>query len=194
MPMVENMLANCELTMKDIDKIAVARGPGSFTGIRIGVAAAKGLAWGAEKPLCGVSTLEAMAYPAACAAQGKVICCAMDARRNEVYNALFEVSPEGELERICEDRAISIDVIMDEAQNSDREYLFVGDGAKLCYNKFLENNMKASLAPAHLLFQSAWGVACAAEKAEESSAEELSPVYLRLSQAERERINKMKEN
>ena len=190
MPMVEDMLSNCELKMSDIDLVAVARGPGSFTGVRIGVAAAKGLAWGAEKPLCGVSTLEAMAYPAAAlAGKDMIICCAMDARRNEIYNALFSSDGEKPL-RLCADRAVSLETVAVEAENSDKIYLLVGDGAKLCYNHLLEKGIKAILAPPHLVFQSAWGVACAAVGARAVSAEQLSPVYLRLSQAERERIKK----
>ena len=190
MPMVENMLHNCEMKIGDFDKIAVARGPGSFTGIRIGVAAAKGLAWGAEKPLCGVSTLEAMAHQVlAIAGENDIICCAMDARRSEIYNALF-ANADGKLRRVSEDRAVSIAQVMEEAKISGKSYLFVGDGAKLCYNIFSENGIEASLAPAHLLFQSAWGVACAAETADAGIADELSPVYLRLSQAERERLRK----
>ncbi len=194
MPMVENMLSNCELKMSDIDLVAVARGPGSFTGVRIGVAAAKGLAWGAEKPLCGVSTLEAMAYPAAALArEDMTICCAMDARRNEIYNALF--SSDGEKPaRLCEDRAVSLETVAGEAKKSDKTYLLVGDGARLCYNYFSEKGIKAIPAPPHLVFQSAWGVACAAVNAPAVSAGQLSPVYLRLSQAERERLKKEGEN
>ena len=88
LPMVLDMLKSTELKIEDLDGIAVAAGPGSFTGIRIGVAAAKGIAWGADKPLCGVSTLAAMAH--ACNSENTVICPVMDARRSQVYNALFE--------------------------------------------------------------------------------------------------------
>lgn len=191
MPMIEDMLKNCNLTIKDIDRIAVARGPGSFTGIRIGVAVAKGLAWGAKIPCCGVSTLEAMAWRISYAKPDEVICAVMDARRKEVYNALFEFN--GELVRLCDDRALSIDMLVSEVKKTGKSYIMVGDGAKQCYNVFLENDINASLAPPHLIFQSAWGVACAADKTEAGTSESLEPVYLRLSQAERERSERKKE-
>lgn len=194
MPMVSAMLENCEIKLENIDKIAVARGPGSFTGIRIGVATAKGLAWGANKPLCGISTLEAMVYPViTLVGENEIICCAMDARRDEIYNALFENNAALPV-RLCEDRAVSMDVVVEEAKKSGKTYLFVGDGAKLCYNKFLENGLPARLSPPHMVFQNAWGVAMASVNAEGGNADELSPVYLRLSQAERERISRKKDN
>ena len=105
--MAEDLLKNLELKISDMDAIAVARGPGSFTGIRIGVAAAKGLAWGASLPVCGVSTLEAMAYHLE-DREGAVICPVMDARRDQVYNAKFTVTDK-KLVRLCEDRAISLE-------------------------------------------------------------------------------------
>ena len=95
LPMIENMLSNTETPKDAIDMVAVAQGPGSFTGIRIGVAAAKGLAFAADKPAVGVSTLEAMARNVA-HVPGLVI-CAMDARRQQIYNALFEADAEGQL-------------------------------------------------------------------------------------------------
>ncbi len=189
-PMLEDMLKNCNLAIKDMDRIAVARGPGSFTGIRIGVAVAKGLAWGSKIPCCGVSTLEAMAWRISYARPDEVICAVMDARRKEVYNALFKF--DGEPVRLCDDRALSIDMLVSEVKKTGKSYKMVGDGAKQCYNVFLENGIKASLAPPHLLFQSAWGVACASVKTEARAPESLKPVYLRLSQAERERNSRKK--
>ena len=91
LPMVEDLLKNTETKLSDVDAVAVARGPGSFTGIRIGVAAVKGLCWGAEKPAIGVSTLAAMAWNGVAAGEGAHICCCMDARRQQVYNAVFEI-------------------------------------------------------------------------------------------------------
>ena len=105
MPIVEHILKNTDLTVQDCDVIAVAAGPGSFTGIRIGVSAAKGLAFAAEKPAVGVSTLAAMARNVAWL-DGLVI-CAMDARRQQVYNALFQAE-NGTLTRLTPDRAISL--------------------------------------------------------------------------------------
>ena len=191
--MAQDMLDNLELTLSDIDTIAVAIGPGSFTGIRIGLAAAKGLAWGGDKPVCGVSTLEAMAWHLI-DRTGVVICPAMDARRNEIYNAKFTADGASRLTRLCEDRAIPLSVLVEEAKNDQRPYFFVGDGAKMCYNKFLENSLPAFLPPEPLLLQSAWGVACAARHMEPAPAFDLSPNYLRLSQAERERLERSKKN
>ena len=104
LPMVEGMLKNSELTMEAMDAVAVAAGPGSFTGLRIGIAAVKGLAWAAEKPCIPVSTLEAMAWPLA-HLEGSIV-CAMDARRQQIYNAVF-LADSGALERLREDRALS---------------------------------------------------------------------------------------
>lgn len=183
MPMCADMLAGCGLSVSDVDLIAVARGPGSFTGIRIGVAAARGLAWGAEKPCCGVSTLEAMAMPLAFM-EGAVICCTMDARRSQVYNALFSAEG-GRLVRLAPDRAISLEQLGGELKNTEKRVIIVGDGAKLCYNALRPVSDRLMLAPAPLLLQSAYGVALAAADAERRS--EPVPNYLRKSQAERER-------
>lgn len=106
MPMAQQVLMDCSLTAAELDAVAVAKGPGSFTGVRIGVAAAKGLAWGAEKPVCGVSTLEAMATQLSM--QAGIICPVMDARRGQVYNALFQ-SDGKTLTRLTSDRAISLE-------------------------------------------------------------------------------------
>ena len=111
MPLLDSMLKNAGLTAKDMSLIAVAAGPGSFTGLRIGVSAAKGLAWALELPCCGVSTLEAMAENAR-AFEGTVI-CAMDARRQQIYNAVFGCR-DGVLERRCDDRAVALEVLAEE--------------------------------------------------------------------------------
>lgn len=191
--MAENMLNNLEMTINDIDAVAVAIGPGSFTGVRIGVSAAKGLCWGADKPCCGVSTLEAMAYQLA-DRENAVICSAMDARRSQIYNAKF-TSEGGELKRLCPDRAVALGEIVEEAKKEEKPYFFVGDGAILCYNAFRENGLRAYLAPEPLLLQTAWGVAMAARNVEPSPASDITPNYLRLSQAERERLERLaKEN
>ena len=112
--MAEDLLANCDLTVADIDAVAVAAGPGSFTGVRIGVAAAKGLVWARELPCYGVSTLEAMVRGAAMC--DGVYCACMDARRAQVYNAVFSVE-DGKLLRLSEDRAISIEELGAELKN-----------------------------------------------------------------------------
>ncbi len=188
LPMVQDMLKNSELSLSDIDAIAVAAGPGSFTGLRIGLAAVKGLAWAADKPCIGVSTLESMAHPLR--HMDGVIVCAMDARRAQIYNAVF-LADSGTLTRLREDRAISLEEAAADLRDFDGPLTIVGDGAELCFRYFTEAGIPCTLAPAHLRQQSAVGVAMAAEAAGESaavSAQDLSPVYLRLSQAERERL------
>ncbi len=188
LPMAESLLESCGLGMKDIDLVAVAKGPGSFTGVRIGVAAAKGLMWGAEKPGVGVSTLEAMAWGCTCM-EGSVICAAMDARRGQIYNALFEIK-NGAPVRLCEDRAIAVAELAQELKKSERAVFVVGDGAELCYNILNGENLPCALAPENMRFQNACGVAMAAAAVPCESWGEVEPVYLRLSQAERERLER----
>ncbi len=189
MPMCRDLLENCGLTLGEMDVVAVAAGPGSFTGLRIGVATAKGLAWPGDKPCAGVSTLEAMAWPLA-HLEGD-LCAVMDARRQQVYNARFQAEG-GRLLRLCPDRAISIDELAAELLSREKTQILVGDGAELCYNELTKRGLPVRLAPPHLRWQSAWGVARAAEELARTgglvTAAELAPVYHRLSQAERERL------
>ena len=191
LPMAQTALERCGLMLRDLDAVAVSRGPGSFTGVRIGVSAAKGLCWGAEKPAIGVSTLEAMAWNAVDAKAEGVVCCAMDARRSQVYNALFRIE-EGRPVRLTEDRAIGLDALADELISTEKPIFVLGDGATLCYNYLSERSIPAFLAPEELRMQNAWGVCRAAEGYEPRSAAELLPRYLRLSQAERERLERLK--
>ena len=188
LPMAEDLLKNADVKLSEVDRFAVAHGPGSFTGVRIGVAAVKGLAWAAEKPAVGVSTLEAMAWHGLAAGEGSLVCCAMDARRNQVYNALFEIK-DGKPVRLTEDRAISLADLITDLKADGRTPFLVGDGAHLC-KAAMET---AVLAPDNLRMQSAWGVAMAALNMPDASADALQPVYLRLSQAERERQARLKE-
>ncbi|MCI9213764.1 MAG: tRNA (adenosine(37)-N6)-threonylcarbamoyltransferase complex dimerization subunit type 1 TsaB [Oscillospiraceae bacterium] len=189
LPMVEGMLNNSELSVQEIDAVAVAAGPGSFTGLRIGIAAVKGLAWAAEKPCIPVSTLEAMAWPLA-HLEGNIV-CAMDARRQQIYNAVF-LAEGGELTRLREDRAVSLEEAAADVGEMDGPMTIVGDGAGLCFDFLTARGVECRLAPVHLRQQSAVGVAMAAwrRRGENLSAQELTPVYLRLSQAERERLAK----
>ena len=191
LPMAEDLMKNAGVTMADVDCIAVAHGPGSFTGVRIGVSAAKGLCWGGDKPAVGVSTLEAMAWNGICAPEGSVICCAMDARRNQVYNALF-VFENGSPRRLCPDRAIGLAELAEELKNYKNPIFVLGDGGQLCYNYLKDILPQVSLAPENIRFQCAWGVCRAAEGKKMASGAELIPVYLRLSQAERERLERLK--
>ena len=189
MPLVDGMLSAAGLRVRDMDLLAAANGPGSFTGLRIGVSALKGLAWALEKPCCGVSTLAAMARNLA-HMEGLII-CAMDARRNQVYNALF-LAHDGVLTRQCLDRAIGLAELAEEIKNRLEPKFVVGDGAGLCYNHLLEQDIPCRMAPPQLVMQNAVGVALAAEEmaaaGQVTTARDLVPVYLRLSQAERERL------
>lgn len=189
MPLVDGMLSAAGLRVQDMDLLAAANGPGSFTGLRIGVSALKGLAWALKKPCCGVSTLAAMARNLA-HMEGLII-CAMDARRNQVYNALF-LAHDGVLTRQCPDRAIGLAELAEEIKNRPEPKFVVGDGAGLCYNHLLEQDVPCRMAPPQLVMQNAVGVALAAEEmaaaGQVTTARDLVPVYLRLSQAERERL------
>ena len=192
LPMVEDMLRNSGCALRDVDGIAVAAGPGSFTGLRIGVASAKGLAWGAEKPCVPVSTLEAMAWPLA-HLEGVTV-CAMDARRQQIYNAVFRAG-DGTLTRLREDRAVSLEDAAADLAALGEPLTIVGDGAALCGDFFREQNISCRLAPVHLRLQSAVGVGLAACRLWPDGAvdpQALAPVYLRLSQAERERLEREK--
>ena len=186
--MTESLMKNLDVSVSDVGLIAVARGPGSFTGVRIGVSAAKGLAWGLDIPVCGVSTLEAMV----CQIQetreydDHVICPVMDARRGQVYNALFELR-HGSPFRLCDDRAVSLADLSAELIERGKPRLLLGDGAAISYEYLTSNGISCSIAPELLRWQTAYGVALAAANAEPSPATMLEPSYLRPSQAERER-------
>ena len=193
MPMVEDMLKNAGLSLTDCGAVAVASGPGSFTGIRIGVAAAKGLAFGAGLPAVGVSTLEAMARNIAFA--DGVIVCAMDARRQQVYNALFRAEG-GVLTRLTPDRPIGLEELAGELAGLDGPKTAVGDGGALCCGYLTGHGVPCALAPAHLLQQNAVSVALAAEEILRAGgggdAQALTPVYLRAASAQtlKERMEK----
>ena len=191
MVMAEDLLKQCGKTVSDVTAVAVAEGPGSFTGVRIGVAAAKGFAWGGELPCYGVSTLEAMAESLG-AYQGYV-CPVMDARRSQVYNALFYVN-RGTVERIREDRAIALSDLAQELKALTEPIFLVGDGSNLTFHTLSEAVPNLVMPPEHRMHQRATGVAIlAAKKIAEGicgDGNALSPNYLRLSQAERERLEK----
>ncbi|MBD5083729.1 MAG: tRNA (adenosine(37)-N6)-threonylcarbamoyltransferase complex dimerization subunit type 1 TsaB [Clostridiales bacterium] len=192
MPMVADLLKNTGLTLDEMDVVAVAAGPGSFTGVRIGVAAAKGLAWPGDKPCAPCSTLESMAWQ--CAHVGGEICAAMDARRNQVYCARFWAE-NGELKRLTNDRAMGLDELGSEIRASGKLQTLVGDGAHLVQKALEEAGLPCAPMPPHLVYQTAWGVArCALRMAQEGklvSAAAMAPSYHRLSQAERERLERL---
>ena len=188
MVMAEDMLKQCGYRTEDVTAVAVAAGPGSFTGVRIGVAAAKGLAWGLEAPCYGVSTLEAMAKNFAVA--DGIVCAVMDARRNQVYNALFRAK-NGEISRLTEDRAIALAELDRELAALEEPVYLVGDGS-LVAKAALQDRV---IAPEeHRMHQRAAGVAMVAAELTKAGApadaEGLQPNYLRLSQAEREKLER----
>ncbi len=189
MKMCEDLLDSCGKTVSDVTAVAVANGPGSFTGVRIGVAAAKGFAWGKEIPCYGVSTLEAMAEGLGIY-DGYVV-PTMDARRNQTYTAIFRAEG-GKLTRILEDSAISFAELGEKLKNCEKPIFLVGDGAVLCYNTLEETVSGLILSPEHRLHQRATGVALVAQRMLDAGLTgdggSLKPNYLRLSQAERERL------
>jgi len=191
--MAEDLLKTCGKTVADVTAVAVAAGPGSFTGVRIGVAAAKGFAWGRELPCVGVSTLEAMARNLG-VWEGTVV-PAMDARRSQTYTAIFRTEG-GTPRRLLEDRAISIEELGEKLNYCKKPIFLVGDGAELCYNTLKEAVPGLVLVPEHRRHQRAAGVALVAEavlaSGETPDGGSLTPNYLRLSQAERERLEKQK--
>ena len=191
LPMAESLMASCGCTPGQVEAVAVAAGPGSFTGVRIGVAAAKGFAWGRELPCCGVSTLEAMAVHLG--VEDGYVLPVMDARRNQVYTALF-LAENGCLTRMTEDRAVSLQLLAEEIKKLPKPIFLVGDGSILCYNTLKEEVPALVCPPEHRMHQRAAGVGLAAvamiAEGKTCDAGALVPNYLRLSQAERERLER----
>ncbi len=195
MPMADSLFKSVRTEPKDIDCFAVNCGPGSFTGLRIGIAAVKGMAYALDKPCAAVSTLESMAYNLS--RENTVVCAVMDARCNQVYNALFDVS-DSEPVRLCEDRALQINELISDLRNINKKIVLVGDGAKLCFDKMWGELENIELASENIRFQRASSTAIAAEKLFEKgeilTSSQLMPKYLRLPQAQRELIAKNKLN
>lgn len=191
LPMAESMLKSVGINISEVDLIAVTVGPGSFTGIRIGAAAAKGLAYALDIPCAGVSTLDSLAYN--CLGTEGIVCAVMDARCNQFYNALFSVKGSV-VTRITPDRAVSAEELNSELIGSygGDKITLVGDGAELAH-KILKG-VRAEPAPVNMRLQRASSVCLAAPKYKKITARELLPVYLRLPQAERERLAKIGKN
>lgn len=190
LPSVEAVLKLGGMTAKDVDLFACAKGPGSFTGVRIGAATVKGLAFDKDKPSIGVSTLEALAYNLR-GFQG-IACPVMNARRSQVYNALFRVE-NGTLERLCPDRAIALaDLAAELAAYGDTPIYLSGDGYDMTRAALAGCNLRET--PEELIYQSGYSVAMCALAAymagDRTTDTELVPTYLRLPQAERERLEK----
>lgn len=189
MPMIEHLLTVTGHTVADMDAVAVNVGPGSFTGVRIGVSAVKGIAFTSDLPCVSVSTLEAMAENAA-AIPGTIICCLMDARCQQVYSALFEKDADGTVCRLSEDEALTVAQMGERLVALNRPVMLVGDGSELCYRAWKDTIPNIILAPASVRYQNATATALVACRrfadGETVSAEELQPTYLRLPQAQRE--------
>jgi len=195
LPMLESILKISGYTVDDIDLFACTTGPGSFTGVRIGAATIKGLAYGKGKPCVGVSTPEALAYNGIMC--DGLLCPVMNARRMQVYNALFTCK-QGQMIRLCADRALAISDLGEELLSFDTPIHLIGDGAELVYNALAKENSplasKLTLAPEAIRHQSGYSVAQVALKMYQQGISTtdaaLAPIYLRPSQAERERLEK----
>ena len=183
LPMIDSLLCHCGLSIAEVERFCVTQGPGSFTGLRIGVATAKGLATAHNRPCAGVSTTAAMAAGAACL-EG-TLCCAMDARRAQVYAAVFRDGA-----RRCEDEALAITELEQRLAQMPGPVWFLGDGAALCHAA-MQPRGDWKLAPEQLRFQRAYGAILAAEETDYAAAALLRATYLRPSQAERMRNEQM---
>lgn len=193
LPMLDEVAKMIDLDLNTIDAIAVSAGPGSFTGLRIGSATAKGLGLALEKPLIHIPTVDALA----CNLWNcrDLVCPLMDARRNQTYTGIYEFC-EGELQIIQEQCAVGIDEIVSQINALNRPVVFLGDGVPVFDSYIRENcTVPYSYAPAHMNKQRAGAVAWLgmryAQSGKTETAAEHKPDYLRLSQAERERKEKM---
>ena len=187
MPVVSDLLRNSGITTEDIDLFAVANGPGSFTGLRIGISAVKGMAFAASKPCAAVSTLEAMAYNVAIC--DGVVCASIDARCNQVYTATL-LNDNGTVTRLTDEECLKADELAARLSEYDGDIILVGDGAQLVKKAADEQGIDTRLAPDPLRFQTGYGVCLAAMNAERIAPEQLMPMYLKLPQAQRELMAK----
>jgi len=194
MPLIDALMNALELEIKDLDGIAISAGPGSFTGVRIGMATAKALAHASGLPLYSISALEAMAYNVP--AYNGLVCPIMDARRDQVYTAVFELTGQ-KVERTLEDASLSISELITELKKSSHSVLFLGDGI-VRFKETIVNELgdRALFAPDHLRMQKASSVCYAIsqkiDETKQTGYSEVVPNYLRKSQAEREYDEKRK--
>ena len=188
MPMVEETLKDSGVSINDIDLFAITNGPGSFTGVRIGIASVKGMSDALNKKCMAISTLEAIAEPLK--NEDVIACAAMDARCNQVYTASFNLG-----NRLCEDKAVLIDELSDELKQYDKKVVFIGDGSVLCYDELHEIIRNCEVADENIRYVHGSSVGFVAETKinngeEPVNSANLVPFYLRLPQAERELNNK----
>ncbi len=194
LPMLNEIVNMTQLDLSEVDAIAVAAGPGSFTGLRIGSATAKGLGLALNKPVVAVPTLEGLAYNIF--GTNQIICPMMDARRNQVYTGLYEFN-QMELKVLKSQAAMGIEELLEELNQTGREVIFLGDGTE-SYQSIIEQQCMVpySFAPIHLSRQRAGAIGALGilyyKNNRIESAAEHEPVYLRLSQAERERAEREK--
>ena len=190
LPMLDEVAKMIELDLNSIDAIAVSGGPGSFTGLRIGSATAKGLGLALGKPLIHIPTVDALAYNLV--GSRDMVCPLMDARRNQTYTGLYRFDGN-QMEIVKPQCAVGIDVIIAAVNEIGQAVVFLGDGVAV-FESYIRENCKVpfSFAPAHVNKQRAGAVAALGEiyykEGKTETAEEHKPDYLRLSQAERERL------
>ena len=188
MPMVEKTINESGVSVKDIDLFAITHGPGSFTGVRIGIASIKGMADALDKKCLPISTLEAIAEPLK--NEDVIACAVMDARCNQVYTAIFNNG-----ERLCDDKAVLIDELGEELKQYDKKIVFIGDGSVLCYDKLHEIIQDCDVADEKIRYVHGESIGFVAENKIKNGEEPINsanlvPFYLRLPQAERELNNK----
>jgi len=185
LPLCEKMLSDLEISVNDIDRFAVAAGPGSYTGLRIGVSAIKALAFGLDKKCNGISTLEAIAYnfKGNCG----VVCSVMKARLDIVYCAVFRVNRDS-VERLTEDKMLKVSELYEELCGYDEDIIFAGDTAKDFISTYQNKNFV--LAPAHLRMQLATGICMSAAEKEGCDPEEIDALYMQITKAEKDLIEK----
>ena len=192
LPLVDSMLKNCGASLKEVEVIAVAAGPGSFTGLRIGLSAVKGMAHALGKSCVGVSTLEALAWNLS--GMDAAVCPVLDARCSQVYTALFRSGGDFP-ERLAGDEAVSLSALEERLKKFGERVFLVGDGAEMCYNMFKDRVANLTLPSPALRFPRASSAALAAGRAylrgDVLPPASLAPAYLRLPQAERERLAKL---
>ena len=192
MPMIENLLKDCELTINDIDGFVVSKGPGSFTGLRIGMATVKGLSFGANKPYISLSSLDGLAY--SISYFNGIICPIMDALRENVYTALYK-NEDGEFKNIMEPTPMELPDLLEMLKEKNEEVIFTGDGLLKHKEYIKENFTNAKFAPNHVSLTRASSIGELGLNLLKQGIKDdpnSAPVYLKKPQAERELEKRMR--